>query len=76
MKHSIKQIREIAGLHCGHALLPQSNCKSMGISRKGKEAFLLMNSKIITKFQKEIANTIFINMQQESTEMLIWNEFI
>lgn len=35
-----------------------------------------MNSKIITKFQKEIANTIFINMQQESTEMLIWKEFI
>lgn len=29
-----------------------------------------MNSKII-KFQKEIANTIFINTQLESNEMLI-----
>lgn len=28
------------------------------------------------KFQKETANTIFTNRQMETTEMLIWNQFI
>lgn len=35
-----------------------------------------MNSKVIIKFHRETANTIFTNMLLESAEMLISNLFI
>lgn len=35
-----------------------------------------MKSKIIIKFQRETINTIFTNMQLESTEILMWNQII
>lgn len=68
MKHWTQQIREPAGLRGDHALLPQSSCKSMGISRRWKETFLLMNCTVIIKFHRETANTIFTNMLLESAE--------